>query len=68
ISEDFHRFLPKLKRLKVFGNIIASMRTDAFHYKAAWELATHKIVIYPPFFVNSPHFHIAFAISFHRIF
>jgi hypothetical protein len=25
ISEDFHRFLPKLKRLKVFGNIIESI-------------------------------------------
>jgi hypothetical protein len=35
VSEDFHRFLPKLKRLRVFGNIIESMRTDAFLYKAA---------------------------------
>jgi hypothetical protein len=35
ISEDFHCFLPKLKRLRVFGNIIESMRTDAFLYKAA---------------------------------
>jgi hypothetical protein len=35
ISEDFQRFLPKLKRLRVFGNIIESMRTDAFLYNAA---------------------------------
>jgi hypothetical protein len=35
VSEDFQRFLPKLKRLKVFGNIIESMRTDAFLYKTA---------------------------------
>jgi hypothetical protein len=35
VSEDFHRFLPTLKRLRVFGNIIESMRTDAFLYKAA---------------------------------
>jgi hypothetical protein len=35
VSEDFHRFLPKLKRLRVFGNIINSMRADAFLYKAA---------------------------------
>jgi hypothetical protein len=35
VSEDFYRVLPKLKRLKVFGNIIASMRTDAFLYKTA---------------------------------
>jgi hypothetical protein len=35
ISEDFHRYLPKLKRLQVFGDIIGSMRTDAFLYKAA---------------------------------
>jgi hypothetical protein len=35
VSEDFQRFLPKLKRLRVFGNIIESMRTDAFLYKVA---------------------------------
>ena len=35
VSEDFHRFLPKLKHLKVFRNIIESMRTDVFLYKAA---------------------------------
>jgi hypothetical protein len=35
VSEDFQRFLPKLKRLRVFGNIIESMRTDAFLYKTA---------------------------------
>jgi hypothetical protein len=35
VSEDFHRFLPKLKHLRVFGNIIKSMRTDAFLYKVA---------------------------------
>jgi hypothetical protein len=35
VSEEFHRFLPKLKHLKVFGNIIESMRTDAFLYKIA---------------------------------
>jgi hypothetical protein len=35
IAENFHRFLPELKRLRVFRNIIASMRTDAFLYKAA---------------------------------
>jgi hypothetical protein len=35
ISEDFQRFLPKLKHLRVFGNIIKSMRTDAFLYKTA---------------------------------
>ncbi|MHB9293453.1 hypothetical protein Holit_02575 [Hollandina sp. SP2] len=34
VAEDFHRFLPKLKRLRVFGNIIESMRTDAFLYQA----------------------------------
>jgi hypothetical protein len=35
VFEDFHRFLPKLNRLRVFGNIIESMRTDAFLYKTA---------------------------------
>jgi hypothetical protein len=35
VLEEFHRFLPKLKHLRVFGNIIGSMRTDAFLYKAA---------------------------------
>jgi hypothetical protein len=35
VSEDFHRFLPKLRRLRVFRNLIESMRTDAFFYKAA---------------------------------
>jgi hypothetical protein len=35
ISEDFHRFLPKMKHMRVFGNIIESMRTDAFLYKTA---------------------------------
>jgi hypothetical protein len=35
ISEDFHRFLPKMKHMRVFSNIIESMRTDAFLYKAA---------------------------------
>jgi hypothetical protein len=35
VSEDFHRFLPKLKHLRVFANIIESMRPDAFLYKAA---------------------------------
>ncbi|MDR2407317.1 MAG: hypothetical protein LBE13_04285 [Bacteroidales bacterium] len=35
VSEDFHRFLPQLKRLRVFGDIIESMRTDAFLYKTA---------------------------------
>jgi hypothetical protein len=35
VSEDFHRFLPELKRLRVFGNIIESMRPDAFLYKTA---------------------------------
>ncbi|MDR0641716.1 MAG: hypothetical protein LBG07_04565, partial [Treponema sp.] len=35
VSDDFHRFLPKLKYLRVFGNLIESMRTDAFLYKAA---------------------------------
>jgi hypothetical protein len=31
----FYRFLPKLKHMRVFGNIIESMRTDAFLYKIA---------------------------------
>jgi hypothetical protein len=35
ISEDFQRFLPKLKHMRVFSNIIESMRTDAFLYKTA---------------------------------
>jgi hypothetical protein len=35
VSDDFHRYLPKLKRLRVFGHIIESMRTDAFLYKVA---------------------------------
>jgi hypothetical protein len=35
VSEDFHLFLPKLKRLRVFGDIIESMCTDAFLYKTA---------------------------------
>jgi hypothetical protein len=35
VSEDFQRFLPKLKHLRVFGNIIKSMRADAFLYKTA---------------------------------
>jgi hypothetical protein len=35
VSEDFHRYLPKLKRLRVFRNIIESMRTEDFLYKAA---------------------------------
>jgi hypothetical protein len=35
IAEEIHRFLPELKRLRVFRNIIASMRTDTFFYKAA---------------------------------
>jgi hypothetical protein len=35
VSEEFQRFLPKLKHLRVFGNIIESMRTDAFLYKIA---------------------------------
>jgi hypothetical protein len=35
VSEDFQRYLPKVKRLRVFGNIIKSMRTDAFLYKTA---------------------------------
>jgi hypothetical protein len=35
VLEDFHRYLPKLKRLRVFADIIDSMRTDAFLYKAA---------------------------------
>jgi hypothetical protein len=35
ISEDFQRYLPKLKRLRVFCNIIKCMRTDAFLYKTA---------------------------------
>jgi hypothetical protein len=35
VSEDFQRFLPKLKHLRVFGNIIETMRTDAFLYKTA---------------------------------
>jgi hypothetical protein len=33
VSDDFHRYAPKLKRLRVFGHIIESMRTDAFLYK-----------------------------------
>jgi hypothetical protein len=35
VSEDFHRYLPKLKRLRVFRNIIETMRTEDFLYKAA---------------------------------
>jgi hypothetical protein len=35
VSEDFHRFLPELKHLNVFANIIETMRTDAFLYKTA---------------------------------
>jgi hypothetical protein len=35
VAEDFQRFLPKLKRLRVFSNLIESMRTDAFLYKTA---------------------------------
>jgi hypothetical protein len=35
VSEEFQRFLPKLKHMRVFGNIIESMRTDAFLYKTA---------------------------------
>jgi hypothetical protein len=35
ILEEFHRFLPKMKHMRVFGNIIESMRTDAFLYKTA---------------------------------
>jgi hypothetical protein len=35
VSEEFQRYLPKLKRLRVFNDIIASMRTDAFLYKSA---------------------------------
>jgi hypothetical protein len=35
VTEEYQRFLPKLKRLRVFGNIIESMRTDAFLYKTA---------------------------------
>ena len=35
VSDDFQRFLPQLKHLKVFCTIIESMRTDAFLYKAA---------------------------------
>jgi hypothetical protein len=35
ISEDFQRLLPKLKHLRVFSNIIESMRIDAFLYKTA---------------------------------
>jgi hypothetical protein len=35
ILEDFLRFLPKMKRMRVFGSIIESMRTDAFLYKTA---------------------------------
>jgi hypothetical protein len=35
VSEEYQRFLPKLKRLRVFGTIIESMRTDAFLYKTA---------------------------------
>jgi hypothetical protein len=35
ISEEYQRFLPELKGLKVFGNIIKFMRTDAFLYKTA---------------------------------
>jgi hypothetical protein len=30
VSEEFQRFLPKLKHMRVFGNIIEAMRTDAF--------------------------------------
>jgi hypothetical protein len=35
VSEEFQRFLPKLKHMRVFGNIIESMRADAFLYKTA---------------------------------
>ncbi|MDR3130344.1 MAG: hypothetical protein LBU18_02230, partial [Treponema sp.] len=35
ISEEYQRFLPKLSGLRVFGNIIKFMRTDAFLYKTA---------------------------------
>jgi hypothetical protein len=35
VSEEFQRFLPKQKHLRVFGSIIESMRTDAFLYKIA---------------------------------
>jgi hypothetical protein len=35
VSEDFHRFSPELKHLRVFGNIMESMRTKAFLYKTA---------------------------------
>jgi hypothetical protein len=35
ISEEYQRYLPELKGLKVFGNIIKFMRTDAFLYKTA---------------------------------
>jgi hypothetical protein len=35
VSEEYQRFLPKLKRLRVFGTIIESMLTDAFLYKTA---------------------------------
>jgi hypothetical protein len=35
VSEEYQRFLPKLKRLRVFGTIIESLRTDAFLYKTA---------------------------------
>jgi hypothetical protein len=35
VSGEFYRFLPGLKRLRVFREIIESMRTDAFLYKAA---------------------------------
>jgi hypothetical protein len=35
VSEEFHRFLPKLKRLRVFREIIETMRTDVFLYKTA---------------------------------
>jgi hypothetical protein len=35
ISEEYQRYLPELKGLKVFGNIIKFMRTDTFLYKTA---------------------------------
>jgi hypothetical protein len=35
VSEEYQRFLPKLKRLRAFGHIIQSMRTVAFLYKTA---------------------------------
>jgi hypothetical protein len=35
VLEEFHRYLPKVKHLRVFGNIIESMRTDAILYKTA---------------------------------